>query len=86
MFRPSIQKTRILVFIALINLILFYIVSNSIITEKTNNHDQKISAATNMKIALSKLKKYGKNLDLVISSGRDPFNTRMIFSLSLIHI
>tara|TARA_Y100001960_G_scaffold289773_1_gene329876 strand:+ start:1459 stop:2952 length:1494 start_codon:yes stop_codon:yes gene_type:complete len=82
MFRPSIQKTKVLVFIALINLILFYMVSNSVITEKTTNHDQKIKAATDMKVALSKLKKYGKNLDLVISSGRDPFNTRMIFSNS----
>ena len=68
MFRPSIQKTKVLVFIALINLILFYMVSNSVITEKTTNHDQKIKAATDMKVALSKLKKYGKNLDLVISA------------------
>ena len=82
MFRPSIQKTRILFLIALINIGLFYIVSNSILTQKTVNHDEKVSAASNMKESLYQLKKYGKNLDLIISSGRDPFNTRMIFGNS----
>ncbi len=82
MFRPSIQKTRILFLIALINIGLFYVVSNSVLTQKTTNHNEKISAAINMKESLYQLKKYGKDLDLVISSGRDPFNTHMVFGNS----
>ena len=61
MFRPSIQKTRILVLIALVNILVYYIVSSSILTYKSSDYDLKIESANKMQSALGVLKKYGSS-------------------------
>ena len=76
MFRPSIQKTRILVFLALINIIVYYFVSSSIVTFKSSDYDLKITSAEKMENALGLLKKYGRKYPFL---SRDPFDTRLVF-------
>ena len=76
MFRPSIQKTRILVFLALINIIVYYFVSSSIVTFKSSDYDLKITSAKKMENALGLLKKYGRKYPFL---SRDPFDTRLVF-------
>jgi len=76
MFRPSIQKTRILAFIALINILVYYIVSSSILTYKSSDYELKIESANKMKNALGVLKKYGRKYPFL---SRDPFDSRLVF-------
>ena len=76
MFRPSIQKTRILVIIALINIAVYYIVSSSILTYKSSDYELKIESANKMKNALSVLKKHARKYPFL---SRDPFDTRLVF-------
>jgi len=76
MFRPSIQKTRILVIIALINIAVYYIVSSSILTYKSSDYELKIESANKMKNALSILKKHARKYPFL---SRDPFDTRLVF-------
>ena len=76
MFRPSIQKTRVLVVIAIINIFIYYFVSSSIVTDKASDYDLKIESANKMKNALNVLKKYGRKYPFL---SRDPFDTRLVF-------
>ena len=76
MFRPSIQKTRILVFLALINIIVYYFVSSSVVTFRASDYDLKIASAEKMENALNVLKKYGRKYPFL---SRDPFDTRLVF-------
>ena len=76
MFRPSIQKTRILLLIALVNILVYYIVSSSILTYKSPDYDLKIESANKMKSALEILKKYGRKYPFL---SRDPFDSRLVF-------
>ena len=76
MFRPSIQKTRILVFLALINIIVYYFVSSSVVTFKASDYELKIASAEKMENALNVLKKYGRKYPFL---SRDPFDTRLVF-------
>ena len=76
MFRPSIQKTRILVFLALINIIVYYFVSSSVVTFRASDYELKITSAEKMENALNVLKKYGRKYPFL---SRDPFDTRLVF-------
>ena len=76
MFRPSIQKTRILVFLALINIIVYYFVSSSVVTFRASDYELKIASAEKMDNALNVLKKYGRKYPFL---SRDPFDTRLVF-------
>ena len=76
MFRPSIQKKRILVFLALINIIVYYFVSSSVVTFRASDYELKIASAEKMDNALNVLKKYGRKYPFL---SRDPFDTRLVF-------
>ena len=76
MFRPSIQKKRILVFLALINIIVYYFVSSSVVTFRASDYELKIASAEKMDSALNVLKKYGRKYPFL---SRDPFDTRLVF-------
>ena len=76
MFRPSIQKTRILVFLALINIVVYYFVSSSVVTFKSSDYELKIASSEKMENALNVLKKYGRKYPFL---SRDPFDTRLVF-------
>tara|TARA_Y100001970_G_C14230255_1_gene858151 strand:+ start:601 stop:1971 length:1371 start_codon:yes stop_codon:yes gene_type:complete len=76
MFRPSIQKTRILFIIAVINIIVYIIVSSSIVTNQSSDYNIKIESSQKMKNALSILKKYGRKYPFL---SRDPFDNRLVF-------
>ncbi|MDP6684451.1 MAG: hypothetical protein QGH24_00715, partial [Candidatus Marinimicrobia bacterium] len=62
MFRPAIQKTRVLVSLALVNLLLFVWASNSTGWVKAPGYNYKIQAAALMRSAMELLKesRYGK--------------------------
>ena len=76
MFRPSIQKTRVLVILALINILIYYFVSTSVVTFKSVDYQLKIDSANKMENALTVLKKYGRKYPFL---SRDPFDTRLVF-------
>ena len=76
MFRPSIQKTRVLVILALINILIYYFVSTSVVTFKSVDYELKIDSAKKMENALTILKKYGRKYPFL---SRDPFDTRLVF-------
>tara|TARA_B100001287_G_scaffold18706_1_gene13892 strand:+ start:6671 stop:8041 length:1371 start_codon:yes stop_codon:yes gene_type:complete len=76
MFRPSIQKTRILVLLALINIVVYYFVSSSVVTFKSSDYELKIASSEKMENALNVLKKYGRKYPFL---SRDPFDTRLVF-------
>ena len=78
MFRPVIQKTRTLIFMAIVNLILVYWVYNSIVIEKSLNYEEKITASKTMKNALLVLKDYVQTLDLPLFKSIDPNLTGLI--------
>ena len=78
MFRPSIQKTWVLVLLAIINVILFYIVSNTIIYKQREGYDLRVEAAEKMQNAITLLKnELGREFEWF---DRDPFDTRLIFN------
>ena len=79
MFRPVIQKTRTLIIMASINLLLIFWVFNSIVVEKSPSYDEKINAAKTMKNALSVLKDYVKEQEMPIFRSIDPNMTGLIF-------
>ena len=86
MFRPSIQKVEILLSVAILSVVLFYIVSLTVVFEKKDDYDLKKSAAEEMSKALEMLKSNsprqveGMGSDEFIWSDRDPFDTRLIFN------
>ena len=78
MFRPSIQKTRVLVLLAIINIILFYIASNTVIYKQREGYDLRVEAAEKMQNAITLLKnELGREFEWF---DRDPFDTRLIFN------
>ena len=78
MFRPAIQKTRVLIALALVNVFLFYFVSNTIIYKQKSTYDLRIEASNKMKDAIELLKKeHGREFEWY---DRDPFDTRLIFN------
>ena len=78
MFRPSIQKNRVLFVIALLSLVLFYIVSSNIIFVKKDDYNLKVEAASKMESALKILKdEIGRDFEWL---DRDPFDTRLVFN------
>ena len=77
MFRPSIQKTRTLLFMAMLNILLYILVSASISTKKDDYYDLKVKVATKMNLALELLKLDGRDFEYM---DRDPFDTRLIFN------
>ena len=78
MFRPSIQKDSILLLMAFLSALLFYVVSSTIIFEKKSDYELKVKTASNMKLALELLKKeIGRDFEWL---DRDPFDTRLIFN------
>ena len=76
MFRPSIQKTRVLVILAIINVLVYYFVSTSVVTYKSSDYELKINSAIKMENALNILKKYGRKYPFL---SRDPYDTRLVF-------
>tara|TARA_A100000164_G_scaffold377903_1_gene418250 strand:- start:976 stop:2121 length:1146 start_codon:yes stop_codon:yes gene_type:complete len=79
MFRPVIQKTRTLILMALVNLILVFFVFNSILVEKSRSYNEKISAAKTMEKALIVLKDFVKEQEMPIFRSIDPNMTGLIF-------
>ncbi len=79
MFRPVIQKTRILVTMAVINLLLVFGVFNSTVVEKSVNYDEKITASKTMKKALKALKSFVEESNMQIFKSIDPNLTGLIF-------
>jgi poly-gamma-glutamate system protein len=77
MFRPSIQKTRVLFSIAILNVFLYIIVFVTISTNKDKNYDLKVEVATKVSLALDILKLEGRDFEYM---DRDPFDTRLIFN------
>jgi len=80
MFRPQIQKTRVLIGLAVISLLMVYISSNSTVTDIALGYEYKLKSAQIMDEALRILKKevveeYG-NQDI---DDFDPNETRLIF-------
>ena len=56
MFRPQIQKTRVLVVLAIINLTMVYIANQNTHPEKARGYDAKIKAALIDSLALNIIK------------------------------
>ena len=83
MFRPQIQKTRVLVFMALVSLILVYTSSNSTVIHTANGFEEKLIASEIMESALKVLKAEVKNnkniIDNTIYIDIDPNTTGLIF-------
>ena len=57
MFRPQIQKTRVLVILAILNLTMVFIASNSTITDVSRGYNYKLDSAKIMDGAIKNLKK-----------------------------
>jgi poly-gamma-glutamate system protein len=79
MFRPVIQKTRTLVFMAIINLSLVFWVFNSTVVEKSINYEEKIIASKTMNKALKALKSYTIESNMQVFKSIDPNLTGLIF-------
>ncbi len=79
MFRPAIQKTRVLVSLALVNLLLFVWASNSTGWVKAPGYNYKIQAAALMRSAMELLKesRYGKN-PVFLDAINDPNETGLV--------
>lgn len=79
MFRPQIQKTRVLVFMAFFSLMMVYIASNSIVTHTSEGFEEKKLASEIMELGLKVLKKEVKARDITIFDDIDPNYTGLIF-------
>ena len=79
MFRPQIQKTRVLVFMAFFSLMMVYIASNSIVTHTSEGFEQKKIASEIMELGLKVLKKEVKAREITIFDDIDPNYTGLIF-------
>lgn len=79
MFRPAIQKTRFLVVLAVFNLSMFYIASNSTIVKETRGYDAKVRASRLMKKSMDTLKeaRMGQNV-VFVDSENDPNETALV--------
>ena len=79
MFRPQIQKTRVLVLMASFSLMMVYIASNSIVTYTSEGFEEKKLASEIMESALKVLKKEVKARNITIFDDIDPNYTGLIF-------
>ena len=78
MFRPAIQRTEVLVGMAIFSLIVLYTVSNIRIQEKSVSYDVKIKAANRMEKALIALKYERMAKAIFIDDVNDPNETGLI--------
>ncbi len=80
MFRPVIQKTRFLVILASVNILLFYWASQSIVVEKTGGYNEKVYAAEIMKTAMDTLRSHqlGSREVMMDDYTNDPNRTMLI--------
>ena len=60
----------------MINIIVYYFVSSSVVTFRASDYELKIASAEKMDNALNVLKKYGRKYPFL---SRDPFDTRLVF-------
>ena len=79
MFRPQIQKTRVLILLAILSLIMVFIASNSTVTDTALGYDYKLSSAKIMDNAIKVLKKEVKAKGYTIYKDIDPNTTGLIF-------
>ncbi|MBC8175542.1 MAG: poly-gamma-glutamate system protein [Candidatus Marinimicrobia bacterium] len=81
MFRPAIQKTGVLVGLALFNILLFFWASKSTVVQKAQGYELKIQAAELMEKAMKVLKenRMGKS-GIFIDSENDPNETALVGS------
>ena len=79
MFRPQIQKTRVLSALAAVSLLMVYISSNSTITDIASGYEYKMQSAEIMDNAIKILKKEVKNKGYTIYKDIDPNTTGLIF-------
>lgn len=79
MFRPQIQKTRILAILAAVSLLMVYVSSNSTVTDIALGYDYKMQSAQIMDDAIKILKKEVKNKGFTIYKDIDPNTTGLIF-------
>jgi len=80
MFKPQIQKTRVLITLAIISLLMLYISSHSIVIELAAGYEDKIKSAEIMKKALQVLRKEVKQRGFIIYEDADPNYTGLIFN------
>ena len=79
MFRPQIQKTRVLAILAAVSLLMVYVSSNSTVTDIALGYDYKMQSAQIMDDAIKILKKEVKNKGFTIYKDIDPNTTGLIF-------
>ena len=79
MFRPQIQKTRVLAVLALTSLLMVYISSNSTVTDVALGYEYKLESAKIMDSAIKILKKEVKDKGYTIYKDIDPNTTGLIF-------
>ena len=81
MFRPAIQKTGVLIGLALFNILLFFWASKSTVVQKAQGYELKIQAAELMERAMNVLKenRMGKS-GIFIDSENDPNETALVGS------
>ena len=80
MFKPQIQKTRVLITLAIISLLMLYISSHSIVIELAAGYEDKIKSAKIMEKALQVLRKEVKQRGFIIYEDADPNYTGLIFN------
>ena len=79
MFRPQIQKTRVLVLLAIVSLLMVFIASNSTVTDVALGYQYKLKSAEIMDDAIKILKKEVKAKGHTIYIDIDPNTTGLIF-------
>ena len=79
MFRPQIQKTRVLASLAVLSLFMVFIASRSTVTDIAVGYEYKLEAAKLMDDAIKLLKKEVKNKGYTIYKDIDPNTTGLIF-------
>jgi len=79
MFRPQIQKTRVLASLAILSLFMVFIASRSTVTDIAVGYEYKLEAAKLMDDAIKLLKKEVKNKGYTIYKDIDPNTTGLIF-------
>ncbi len=79
MFSPAIQKTRVLVALAVFNLIVFTIASKMTVSRKAIGYEQKIEASHLMEQAMLALKEFRMgDKGVFVDSNNDPNETALI--------
>ena len=79
MFKPQIQKTRVLIILAIISLSMVYLASNSTVIDIAPGYEYKLESAKIMNDAIKVLKKEIKAKGHTIYKDIDPNTTGLIF-------